>query len=323
MCSTWDDISFENLKQSLRTFANHRDWNQYHTPRNLALALIGEVGELAECFQWRTFNECSEQLKGFSPEEKVHVGEELSDVLLYLCRLADRCGFHLPRAVSAKIQLNAKKYPVQLAKGSPAKYHAYSAETGIAWNNQKDAQQAQTCDPEESWGSTTLEALRSVLEEFVLEREWQELHTARNLALALAGEAGELCELFQFRPEEACSPGLPEWSDSDKVELSQEISDVLIYLVRLADVCGIDLACAVQCKLKKNAQKYPVKKARGKWEKYTSYVSNVQDDRYSAANENPFYNCLFNKRGLSFKISVCVMVGSLLAFKLLYISPKK
>lgn len=85
--------------------------------------MVGEVGELAECFQWK--GEVARGLPEFSAKEKVHVGEEMSDVFVYLVRLADVCGVDLESAITRKIELNAKKYPADKARGSSAKYTAY------------------------------------------------------------------------------------------------------------------------------------------------------------------------------------------------------
>eukprot|EP00899_Mesostigma_viride_P001860 jgi/Mesvir1/11675/Mv00069-RA.1 len=101
-------------------FAKLRDWDQFHTPRNLLLALVGEVGELSEIFQWR--GEVSRGLNDWSDKDKTHLGEELSDVLLYLVRLADVCGVDLDTAVMRKLQKNAEKYPVHLSRGKSNKY---------------------------------------------------------------------------------------------------------------------------------------------------------------------------------------------------------
>ena len=97
--------------------------SQFHQPRNLLLALVGEVGELSEIFQWK--GEVAPGLPDFSREERIHVGEELSDCLLYLVRLADVCGINISQAVSDKIAKNAAKYPAELCRGSAEKYTAY------------------------------------------------------------------------------------------------------------------------------------------------------------------------------------------------------
>ncbi|RDX64950.1 dCTP pyrophosphatase 1 [Mucuna pruriens] len=104
-----EPVTLDLLKQKMSEFAKERDWEQYHSPRNLLLALVGEVGELSEIFQWK--GEVPKGLPDWKEEEKVHVGEELSDVLLYLVRLSDICGVDLGKAALRKIELNAIKYP--------------------------------------------------------------------------------------------------------------------------------------------------------------------------------------------------------------------
>lgn len=106
------------LRDALRAFAAERDWEQFHTPRNLATALAVEAAELLEPFQWLT----DEQSRNLTPEARAAVQEELADVLLYLVRLADRMDVDLAAAARAKIQRNAAKYPIDKAKGSARKY---------------------------------------------------------------------------------------------------------------------------------------------------------------------------------------------------------
>ncbi|XP_063937675.1 uncharacterized protein LOC135146692 [Daucus carota subsp. sativus] len=103
------DVSLQELKARLAEFARVRDWEQYHSPRNLLLALVGEVGELSEIFQWK--GEVEKGLPNWSSDEKEHLEEELSDVLLYLVQLADVCGLDLGKAALSKILKNAQKYP--------------------------------------------------------------------------------------------------------------------------------------------------------------------------------------------------------------------
>lgn len=116
-------LSLEELKDLLHTFADDRDWHQFHTPRNLVLALTGEVGELAEIFQWK--GELQPGLPEFSSEEKEHLAEELADVLMYLVRLADRSGIDLSKAVLDKLEKNKRKYPANIVRGSSKKYDEY------------------------------------------------------------------------------------------------------------------------------------------------------------------------------------------------------
>ncbi|XP_038059197.1 uncharacterized protein LOC119730396 [Patiria miniata] len=115
--------SMEELRAVQADFAKQRDWDQFHQPRNLLLAMIGEVGEVSELFQWR--GECKEGLEDWSEKDKKHLGQELSDVLMYLIRLAEKCHVDLPRAAMEKVGLNAKKYPAQKVYGSSKKYTEY------------------------------------------------------------------------------------------------------------------------------------------------------------------------------------------------------
>lgn len=119
----FSDCSLEQLRQRQEQFCADRDWHQFHTPRNLLLALVGEVGELSEIFQWK--GEVGVGLPEFSEAERTHVGEEMADCLLYLIRMADRCNIDLSAAVLNKIEKNARKYPADQAKGRSDKYHAY------------------------------------------------------------------------------------------------------------------------------------------------------------------------------------------------------
>ncbi|PSR96625.1 DCTP pyrophosphatase [Actinidia chinensis var. chinensis] len=104
------NVSLEELRDRLAEFARVREWEQYHSPRNLLLALVGEVGELSEIFQWK--GEVARGLPNWSPTDKEHLEEELSDVLLCLVQLADVCGLDLGQAALTKIHKNAQKYPV-------------------------------------------------------------------------------------------------------------------------------------------------------------------------------------------------------------------
>ncbi|XP_018498060.1 dCTP pyrophosphatase 1 [Pyrus x bretschneideri] len=105
-----ENVTLDLLKKKMADFAKERDWDQFHSPRNLLLALVGEVGELSEIFQWK--GEVPKGLPDWKEEEKEHLGEELSDVLLYLVRLSDICGVDLGKAALRKVELNAIKYPV-------------------------------------------------------------------------------------------------------------------------------------------------------------------------------------------------------------------
>ena len=106
------------LTGALRTFASDRDWDQFHTPRNLAAALVVEAGELLEHFQWMT-DAASQEL---TSAQKSAVAHEVGDVLLYLIRLSDKLGLDPVAAAEAKLIVNASKYPVDKSRGSSKKY---------------------------------------------------------------------------------------------------------------------------------------------------------------------------------------------------------
>ena len=108
----------EKLRDQLRVFAAARDWDQFHSPKNLASALAVEAAELLENFQWLT----EVQSRQLTPKALEAVRLEMADVLLYLIRLGDKLGIDLIAAANAKIVLNAAKYPVEKAHGTSKKY---------------------------------------------------------------------------------------------------------------------------------------------------------------------------------------------------------
>jgi NTP pyrophosphatase (non-canonical NTP hydrolase) len=109
------------LRDRLRAFAAERDWEQFHSPKNLSMALMVEVAELMEHFQWLTEAQSSE----LPPKTQQEVSEELADCLLYLVRLSDRLGVDLKAAALHKLEKNAAKYPADRVRGSSKKYSEY------------------------------------------------------------------------------------------------------------------------------------------------------------------------------------------------------
>lgn len=105
------------LRERLRGFAQARDWEQYHTPKNLAMALVAEAAEVVEHFQWLT----AAQSDGLDAATHDEVALELADVLLYLVLLADRLDIDLAEAARRKLELNESRYPAALVRGSAAK----------------------------------------------------------------------------------------------------------------------------------------------------------------------------------------------------------
>lgn len=113
--------SLDQLRQRIQSFVAERDWAQFHSPKNLAMAMIVEAAEVVEHFQWQTEAESC----ALEAEQKTAIGHELADTFVYLLRIADVCGIDLIAATHEKISLNAQKYPVAQCRGSNAKYTAY------------------------------------------------------------------------------------------------------------------------------------------------------------------------------------------------------
>ena len=124
-------MTIASLSGLLRQFAAERDWEQFHTPKNLVMALTGEVGELTELFQWLTPAESADIMA--DDEMAVRVREEIADVLAYLLRLADVLAIDLDSALTDKIAKNAAKYPVDTSRSVATKYTDLPAPNGRCW----------------------------------------------------------------------------------------------------------------------------------------------------------------------------------------------
>lgn len=121
--STQSADSINQLRARINQFVEARNWAQFHSPKNLAMAMIVEAGEVVEHFQWMT----EQESRNLSDETKEKVGQELSDTFVYLLRIAEVCEIDLIKAANKKIDLNAEKYPIEKVKGSNAKYTTYQS----------------------------------------------------------------------------------------------------------------------------------------------------------------------------------------------------
>jgi NTP pyrophosphatase (non-canonical NTP hydrolase) len=111
----------EELAEKLRRFAADREWEQYHSPKNLASALVVEAAELLEHFQWLT----EQQSRALHPAKAAKVREEIGDILIYLVRLADELDIDLLEAANDKLDKNEEKYPADKVRGKALKYNEY------------------------------------------------------------------------------------------------------------------------------------------------------------------------------------------------------
>ena len=113
----------EGLVKQIRTFVDERDWEQFHSTKNLAMALVVEAAELVEIFQWMT----EADSLNLSAEDKQRAEHEVADVMVYLIRIADRLDIDLFGAVERKLSINRQKYPAHLVRGSSRKYSDYES----------------------------------------------------------------------------------------------------------------------------------------------------------------------------------------------------
>ena len=232
-------LGLEKVRKKAREFAEERDWGQFHTPHNLLLALVGEVGELSEIFQWK--GEVHHGCPELSTQEFEHLGEELADVLVYLVRLADVLSSGREFWMLHLRFLN--EVPGGAKRTEASKYQA-----------------------------------------------------PRDELFALVAEVGSLSELFQAKraqvgcvPPRSCIPGMSNRYSEDEIKIFERqrfpntddpsrcilvgLGDVARRLARLAKCCGVDLAAAVEDKMRKNAEKYPAALCRGSSAKYTAYAA--------------------------------------------------
>lgn len=114
-------MNIKQYKDKLQEFAKERNWEQFHSPKNLVMALTSEVGELNDIFQWLT----QEESRNLSDSDKLyeHAKEELADIFIYLIRLATVTNIDLEKAINDKIKVNESKYPINLSKGNAVKYN--------------------------------------------------------------------------------------------------------------------------------------------------------------------------------------------------------
>jgi NTP pyrophosphatase (non-canonical NTP hydrolase) len=118
-------MNLDELKAALRTFADERDWDQFHSPKNLSMALSVEVAELLEHFQWLTEGESRELTANVAEQ----VADEIADIQIYLVRLADKLGIDIEAAVARKLVLNRRKYPADEVRGDASKYTKYAKDS--------------------------------------------------------------------------------------------------------------------------------------------------------------------------------------------------
>ncbi|HHH38755.1 MAG TPA: nucleotide pyrophosphohydrolase [Sedimenticola sp.] len=125
--TTTREDSLEQLNRRLRRFARERDWEQFHSPKNLSMALIAECAELVEHFQWLT----EEQSRQLPAPKREAVALEMADILIYLVRCAERLDIDLIAAAQRKIAINERRYPAERVRGDARRAEEYPATGGV------------------------------------------------------------------------------------------------------------------------------------------------------------------------------------------------
>ncbi|MEE8254762.1 MAG: nucleotide pyrophosphohydrolase [Nitrosomonadaceae bacterium] len=116
-------MDIKSTQNRIHAFADERNWDQFHNPKNLVMALSVECSELVEIFQWLSHEEAS-NIK-HDPDKMNQISDEIADVTVYLLRLADKLGVDIEKAIDLKMEKNARKYPVEKVHGSAKKYTGY------------------------------------------------------------------------------------------------------------------------------------------------------------------------------------------------------
>ena len=229
----------EDVRARSSKFCLDRNWSKFHTPNNILLALAGEVGEVCEIFQWKGDLDrfVMKDQTVFSKEELNHIGEEISDVIIYCTRLCDVANIDLATVVYAKAVGKNLSSPRPL---------------GFSWSS---------------------EFPFSKLSKYTQSIVQQKSRSPRYYANKLSVYMGKLTSLF-MRPEAESTNGLEAWSHEDIRDLSSIMGSIIITMGCLATTVGLELPQILISKMNANDRKYPVSKAYGSSAKYTKYQSN-------------------------------------------------
>ena len=251
-----DVVSFQCVRARAHAFCQEREWQNFHTPVNLALALSGECGEISEIFQWK--GPLDKGTDYFTAKEKEHIGEEIADVLIYSTRLCDVCGIDLA-------------YSVRHCASVTSSLRYSKIESNIMFENTCSSTGINSCDMSDKWDKLNFAELESLMPEGL-----QSPVSPRALALSIQSRCGQACELFLNKSESHSTIGLPDWPRSDVAELALLIGSICLLLSRLAKFSNKSLSKCVTDKFLKNEAKYPAEMVKGSSAKYTAYADSIK-----------------------------------------------
>ena len=238
--------SLEAVRARASAFCVERSWQQFHTPTNLCLALVGEVGEVCETLQWKGSN--FDVSTGLTAEERTHIGEELADVFIYSTRLCQQSRVDLAKCTSSFIK----------SQGVLTEFDVRP-------------------DSEESWDtSVTFDLINSVL---VLRET-----NPRFFCMKLAAQSGVVADLFTVNMES--ESGLATWSDSQLRSFGFTMASIVIILASIGKLVGLELSSCISNKMDKNEKKYPVALSKGSSAKYTAYSAQISSSSSSSSSSN-------------------------------------
>ena len=244
-------LRFEDVKSRAFKFCQDRDWFIFHQPRNLLIALAGECGELGEIFQWR--GPLQDGLdNSFTARDKEHIGEELSDVLIYSTRLCDVCSIDLSGAIRFCLQHNSASFKVAEEKSVEFRCSSWSP---------LDFSEVETeLISSHAAGGAFFSFSKS----------------PRDSILKINTYLGELCSTFLGRTEDETLAGLSAWSRPEATRAALCLACICILSVWTAHISGLQLSKCASDKMNKNEAKYPVTLAKGSSAKYTEYVDKLK-----------------------------------------------
>jgi len=240
------DISFNDLHVLVKSHHKALDATnpvcssaKVSSIRTSVLNLGSQVGSLCQSFLSVPLdNSQGEKFFENLSSEKDDIEQHMTSIFLCLLDVSNKCNLNLSSCILKKMDLNERKYPVDLCKGKSGKYTAYSNHTGITKTH---GQQTNT-DIHET--TISLTEMIHKIRKFATDRQWSKFHTPRNIVLALMGEIGELAEIFQWKGDRL-DDNIGSWNETLTDHVGQELADCSIYLIRLSDVCSVDLAGSV------------------------------------------------------------------------------
>ena len=249
--------SLGDVRNAISSFVQDREWGKFHTPKNVALALSGEIGEISEIFQWKGSLKMGLN-DSFTSQDREHIGEEVSDVFIYTVRLSDLSGVNLSTVV-----------------------HDFVTCTNCVFTSDN------RCIPGSHWvkdlNFTELYKLERANRTKRHSTDVANTQSPRDVLFHLHTQLGKLSAILHIRSEEDCSIGLKAWNDEELGSFSEALASIILDLTWITDLCDLSLPEVLSDKITKNNKKYPADRCRGKSAKYTSYLTSTSKVSISTA----------------------------------------